>query len=294
MISSKAVLECDQLQELAELLAHKIAKKYRVELPRALAMVVGYFEKKTDLCDFAQQAPNIKAIRRTRLYKEAERETTRRIYYDLRRYHGPDDIASLVEQLSQASTPAQADAIRLALVKNHVSTAERFAHAAQFWQTIIQHWGQPSSVLDVGCGILPLLLPFDEIALDQYVALDRSLESINTINGFQQAYNVTQLKALQWSIDQGWSATGLDRMYDVAFLFKLVPVVARQEPGLLAILAQTPAKRLIVTGCRTAMVKQQDISRRESAIIIEFAEQAQWQLCDTFDTPDEIGFVFTR
>jgi 16S rRNA (guanine(1405)-N(7))-methyltransferase len=284
------------LQELAVMLATKVIKKYRVDQARAVAMAIGYFEKKPELLKLVSSATQLKSVTRTRIYKDAERDVTRKIYYDLRRYQEQDDISCLIDALSQAQTPEALEAARLALVRNHVSTSERLAHTQEFWQSMFQHWGQPRRVLDVGCGILPLLFPFDDMPLEQYVALDKSADSVSTISAYQKSHNITGLSTAQWSIDQGWDVIHdpQEGLFDVAFLLKLVPVVARQEPESLSILARTPAKRLIVTGCKTAMVKQKDISRRERIIVLDFVEQAGLEVLETFETPDEIGFVLSR
>lgn len=297
------------LPRLAENLADTISKKYRVDHERAMALVMSDFEKKPELLALVASASQLKEVTRTRLYKTTARDVTRKMYYTLRRYQAEDSIDHLLQELAQASSKQALEQVRHALVKNHVSTAERLSHSREFWAVIASHWNKPQSILDVGCGILPLLFPFyanshehthnhtyeHNYAVEHYLALDRSEDSIRTIQAFQQAYQITGLDAKQWSIAQGWSAVvDAEQVFDVAFLLKLIPVIARQEPALLTILAQTPAYQLIVTGCKYGMVKQKDISRREKAVVFDFIKQAGFKLQTTFETPDEIGFLLNR
>jgi len=280
----------ENIQLLATQLADKVAKKYRVEPIKAKTYIVQYWAKHFDLQTLCSAAPTLKSITRTRLYKDAEREVTRKLYYELRRYQAEQDVDQLVQALRSAQTLESKDHARQQLVQNHVSTHERLAHLEEFWQLVCCYVPSQSRILDVGCGILPLVFPFQTASVQEYLALDRSQDSIDTITAFQEAYDIQCLSARQWSIQDGWAGVE-PHTYDVAFLFKLVPVVARQEPSSLTVLSQVPAKRLILTGCKKAMVKQRDISRRERTLLQHFMGSASMQLIDEFETADEIGFV---
>lgn len=291
----------DFMQKLAQLLGVKIAKKYRVPAETAAKAVLEHWSGRADLVTLMQTATSEKSITRTRLYKDAERDVTRKVYYQLRRYQASESSESMVQALLDADGASQ-DSARLALVQNHISTAERLPHLQEFWQALMPYCNQAQSILDVGCGLLPLLFPFDRFQLDRYMALDRSADSVNTIQAFKTRYNLQALQTSAWDIATGWDVLRNSQsqslksgeMYDVAFLFKLVPVVARQEPHSLQVLANTPAKKLLVTGCKTAMVKRQDISRREKASLQAFAADYQLQILDEFETPDEVGLVLAK
>jgi len=61
----------------------------------------------------------------------------------------------------------------------------------------------------------------------------------------------------------GGIRVGLPARCDLGLLLKVVPVVRRQSPELLPVLAAIPADRLVISGCRNAMAKRRDIERRE-------------------------------
>ncbi|HCK93622.1 MAG TPA: hypothetical protein DHW71_11565 [Gammaproteobacteria bacterium] len=283
------------LTALADKLGAKIAKKYRVPAETARDMVLVHWQQKQDLLKLVAESSTEKAVARTRIYKDPERDVTRKVYYELRRYQAEQSVDPMIDELRQSQEGDAREKARLALVQNHVSTAERMSHLDEFWTQIKTYWGEPSSLLDLGCGLLPLVYPYADHKLDRYLALDRSTDSINTIQAFKEVYGKDMLETHEWKITDGWDVIG-DQSYifDVALMLKFVPVVARQEPESLNILGQVPARKVIITGCKTAMVKQQDISRRERASILAFAEEQGLDLLDEFETPDEVGFVFQR
>lgn len=287
----------DLLREQINNLGDKIAKKYRIAPAEAERQIRQFWLQRQDLQQLAAQSANLKALTRTRVYKEAERDVTRRLYYELRRYQSQDAQVLSIQNLLQSTLVEEKEAARLTLVQNHVSTAERLPHLDVFWQQIQQVCGAPRSIIDVGCGLLPLVFPWDQSAIEHYLALDRSQESIDAIQAYQRAFGRQQLSAQLWAIQDGWhsalSNMNID-LFDVAFMFKLIPVVARQEVASLAVLAQVPARRLVVTGCKTAMVKHQDISRREKGILHDFVHNFNFQVEHTFETPDEVGLVLVR
>jgi hypothetical protein len=100
-----------------------------------------------------------------------------------------------------------------------------------------------------------------------------------------------------WSIADGWEpllrASGI-AMFDVALMLKLVPVVARQEPEHLAILAAVPARRIVVSGSREAMAKRRSIARRERAVLDDFIAGAGWRVTAESETPDEFFLAVER
>jgi 16S rRNA (guanine(1405)-N(7))-methyltransferase len=98
-----------------------------------------------------------------------------------------------------------------------------------------------------------------------------------------------KLAAQGWTLRDGWAP--INETFDVALMLKIVPVVKRQEPALLEILARVPARRVIVTGSKEALVKRRAIARREKNVIETFAREAGFRILHVFETPDEIGIV---
>ena len=101
---------------------------------------------------------------------------------------------------------------------------------------------------------------------------------------------------VRWELAEGWGPVQQadSEPFEVALLLKIVPVVRRRQPGLLDLLARVPARKLLVTGSRQAMVKHTSIERREHAVIREFAVGHGLEIVRPFETEDEVGWLFGR
>jgi len=293
-------------QALAEQLGIKISKKYKLSVDQAVSHILDLWQNSPDCQSIIKSQPTLKQVLRTSQYKKLERDTTRKIYYSLRQYAGDQDTQSLQTRFKylinhEPNNLIAINELKAQLAMNHVSTAERWPHQQVFWQTIKDLWGEPQSVLDVGSGILPIMFPWHTMgqAIQQYCAIDRSQESIDTLKLLNTQSDPAQgnqkLIPLQWSIEDDWQALNLPvAMFDVALILKVIPVVARQEPDSLKILANCPADRLIVTGCQTSMVKRQSIAKRERAVLLKFADEYNFKVLQEFATNDEVGFLLER
>lgn len=124
---------------------------------------------------------------------------------------------------------SDADALRaasLAAMRRHASTSERLAHLEGFYPAIWEHTGIPTSVLDLGCGLHPLALPWMGIGLAHYAAVDVDAGTLAEVAGFLAA------------VEQPHRATTADLVIDpphatadVALLLKLVTTLDRQDPA---------------------------------------------------------------
>lgn len=122
-----------------------------------------------------------------------------------------------------------ADALRsacLAAMRVHASTRERLPHLDAFYKGLWRHTGVPRSILDLGCGLGPLALPWMGVDDARYVASDVDVGSLAVVRSFLEA--VAQPHAVV--------ATDLvvgppDEVADVALLLKLVTTLDRQDPG---------------------------------------------------------------
>ena len=287
------------LAQLAERLAQDAARRYRIGAEQARSRIECAWRSQPALRALARKTPSPRALARTRLYRQAAAQAKKDIYYHLRRYRSnADDFSAGLERLRRAATQAQCRAAREALARGHASTAERWPDLDGFLEGTQAAWGDCATLLDVGCGLMPLLFPFDRVGggLRRYVGCDRDARCMAAVNACGQGLGRV-LSGHVWDIADGWAAleaqTGIQR-YDAAFLLKLVPVVARQQPRLLTTLAAVPASRLIVTGSRQALARRQDISRRERAVIRGFAQRHGLIVESEFETPSEVGLVMRK
>ena len=287
------------LAQLAERLARDAAQRYRIGPDEARGRIEQSWRGDQALRALARETPSPRALARTRLYRRAASEAKKAIYYGLRRYRlDSDSFSEGLERLRHAATGAPRQAACEALARNHASTAERWPDLDDFLDCTRPVWGDCATLLDVGCGLMPLLFPFDQAGgrFRRYVACDRDARCIAAVNASGRM-PPSVLEGCVWDIDEGWEAlqaqTGIIR-YDAAFLLKLVPVIARQQPALLATLADAPADWLVITGSRQALARRRDISRRERAVLASFAKRHGLVVESEFETPSELGLVIRR
>ncbi|HMG05211.1 MAG TPA: hypothetical protein VK581_07095 [Chthoniobacterales bacterium] len=240
-------------------------------------------------------------MKRTRIFQQALTNAKRQAYHELRRYTSDSKHQSmLLSQIENANTsnPEEIRRLALELAYTHASTRERFHHREEFYRTLLVLLGKPRTILDVGCGLNPLLHPLDKPSpLTLYVGADKDPNAIAAVGAYARSLKERRLMAVKWNISEGWkrliSISGISE-FDVAYLFKLVPVIQRQSPELLRILSDTPARLLVVTGSRVALAKRQSIERREHSVLLRFSAAAGRQVRDEFSVGEEFGFVLNK
>ncbi|MCS7002872.1 MAG: hypothetical protein NZ518_08495 [Dehalococcoidia bacterium] len=235
-------------------------------------------------------------LRATRAFRDAITSARKTLYYHLRRYHQPEiDTTALLARLADAD-PDERTAILRAVAATHVSARERLPTLDAFVAVCGRAAPAPKLVLDVGCGLQPLLAPLDTAfrAVTRYVAVDRDGTAIAAVEAYARARADGRLQPVQWALEHGWRAlaerTGVAR-YDLALILKVAPVIARQAPALLAVLAQTPADRWVVSGSAVAMTRRESIARRERAALRRFIAMAGRSVQYETTVGDEIVLI---
>src|SRR5688500_10301353 len=109
---------------------------------------------------------------RARNADDAVKRVKRRLHQAVGAFRGARAPSPLAEAWTgdlenPAFRAACADAMR-----GHASTRERLPHLDGFHAGIWAHTGVPSSVLDLGCGLHPLSLPWMGIGDARYLASD--------------------------------------------------------------------------------------------------------------------------
>ncbi len=117
----------------------------------------------------------------------------------------------------------------------HSSTRERLSILDRFYPAIFGLTGQPSSLLDVGCGLNPLALPWmglvprqgsGQAAGTRYLAFDIDAARIRFLNRYLSLAGFEPLARCQDVLSHP-----PDDEADVALLLKMSPTLERQEPG---------------------------------------------------------------
>jgi 16S rRNA (guanine(1405)-N(7))-methyltransferase len=191
----------------------------------------------------------INRVLRSRRYRGVDRSILQRLVAEeLPRSRNPDDAVKRVKRrLHQAvgafrgaprGDPLAAvraawngdladDAFRTAcadVLRAHASTAERIPHLHRFYPSIWSRIGVPDRLLDIGCGLAPLALPWMGIGAATYLATDIDRRALDMVASFcelvGQPHEVRIVDAI--------AGAPTDEA-DVALLLKLVATLDRQD-----------------------------------------------------------------
>ena len=277
-------LQREPMRGLIDEVIAAAVRRYRVEEAEASELVREAFAKDRELRRAVESGRSAERVARTRAFKQAAASARRSIYYRLRRYkrkgaETDSAIGPLIGRLERASSPQEIRAVALEIARRHVSTSERLADLDHFHRQLFGLIGKAGTVLDVGSGVHPLVFPFGGLGrgIQRYVAADKDPVAIAAVNAYSKARADGRLVGVVWDIQSGWESllqVCTPARFDVALLFKLVPVLHRQDRRLLEGLARTPAELWVVTGSKVSMTKRRSIERRERAVLRRFCEMA--------------------
>lgn len=188
-------------------------------------------------------------VLRSSRYRDVDRALVRRLAAEeLPRARNADDAVKRVKRrLHQAigafrgaarPTAAIADAWRGDLsdltfraacaeaLRAHASTRERVPHLDAFYASIWVHTGVPQRLLDLGCGMGPLALPWMGLAADAtYVASDVDRRPLATVAAFLDLVGQPHRVEVRDLVTDPPSEPA-----DVALLLKVVTTLDRQDP----------------------------------------------------------------
>ena len=175
----------------------------------------------------------VEELPRSRNAEDAVKRVKRRLHQAVGAYV-PGGRAATEKDLERLATAHREDAAGEALravcrdlLARHASTRERLPFLDRFYAGI---WdaigGAPASLLDLGCGIAPLALPWIGIApTTRYTAIDADAAAIALVDGFLTLAgqpHMAEVRDLAAQLEPARS--------EVALLLKLVPILDRQHP----------------------------------------------------------------
>jgi 16S rRNA (guanine(1405)-N(7))-methyltransferase len=189
------------------------------------------------------------------------------------------------------------------LLREHVSTRERLAEKDEFIARFCEDIAPGSVVIDIGCGLDPLLFPAGFYGnLSRYFAVDKDAQCVEAVRIYAKRLGIGNLSAFMWDIDEGLEAlrrlTQTDR-YDGALLLKVVPVAIRADTAtrgdgaLLPVLGKLPAARFLVTADRESMTKRENIEKRETAALRQFIRAFGFVIEAEFSCGSEVGYYLS-
>lgn len=176
-----------------------------------------------------------------------DRDRVKAVKNRLHQIHGAFEgggAGPLLAALPQACRAGDERAAARAAMACHVSTRERLAHLDEFYGFVFEHLPHVRSVADVGCGLNPLFLAaVAHPAIAWYGAYDIDGRSLAALGDFFAACGQAGEAALCDAVTEAPAAD-----VDVAFLFKLLPVLDAQRAGRgLALVGALSARAAVVT-----------------------------------------------
>lgn len=232
----------------------------------------------------------IQELTKGRKPKDTVKEVKSRLHQSVAAYYaGRPDFAAWRELLAQAG---DLDALRTAccaVLGMHHSTRERLPSLDTFYAAVLNDLRGVESVLDLGCGLNPLALPWMGLpATTTYLACDVDHAQMAFLSwwfAFQQRPG----RAFVCNLLDG-APQFTDRV-DVAFLLKIVPCLEQQDRrGVERLLDDLAARVLVISfpaqslgGRRKGMVDT--YTRRMD----ELVAGRRWQVV-RFDFPSEVIF----
>lgn len=126
----------------------------------------------------------------------------------------------------------------------HASSKERLDTVEEFYGYIFDKVKGINSLVDIGCGFNPFFLPWIEVGEEiRYYATDISSDFVELINIF---FEKRGMHPDAYQLDIICSVPQQEA--DVAFMFKIIPILEQQKPGLtLEVFNQLNVGKIIAT-----------------------------------------------
>ena len=165
-------------------------------------------------------------LARARNIDDAVKRVKRRLHQAVGAFRGAARPADLAAAWNGRLEDPEFRAACADAMRGHASTRERLPHLDTFFADIWSVTGRPAHVLDLGCGLNPLALPWMGLASATYEAIDVDERPLVTVRQFLslvgQPHRVTHRDLV--------AAPTAEPAY-VALLLKLVTTLDRQDPS---------------------------------------------------------------
>ncbi len=198
----------------------------------AVVSAVAASKKYRALCEdtIRRVAEHQLAVEPSGSLKAAVKATQRRLHQAYGAFEQAFDGESAYHRLEAAyfsGSAAEVEATCRQMMALHQSTRERLPVIDRFYREIWAVTGTPSTILDLGCGLNPLALPWMGLAPGaRIIALDIDRERVEWLNRYLALAGVEPLARCQDVLAHPPADAA-----DVALLLKMSPTLERQEPG---------------------------------------------------------------
>ena len=240
------------------------------------------------ICGAFEQAPDYDAA--FQLLEAAYRNSSKKA-------HMPGSAPQSMEMPGMGARPAifegEIEAACRRVLALHSSTRERLPILDQFYARIWKVTGQPGSILDLGCGLNPVALPWMGLAPgSRYTALEIDAGGIQFVNRYLRLAGFEPLARWQ---DILAHPPPSDDTADVVLLLKTSSTLERQEKGGTARLVEALQAPFVVVSFAV-----KSLGGREKGMLAHYRRQFQamaqgwpWRIEElVFDT--ELAFVVNK
>lgn len=182
--------------------------------------------------------------------KAAVQSARKKLHEVIALYLGDPDYAAAAAQLRAAfasGDPAQVRAVCAALLQVHDSTRERWALVETFYPQVWAVTGVPQTVLDLACGLNPLMLPWMGLpAGARFYAYEIHQQRVDLLNLFLRLQGVEGAARFQDILVEHPRESG-----DVALLLKELHRMEKRRRGIVLPLLDALDVRWIVLSSPT-------------------------------------------
>ncbi|MBX2801193.1 MAG: hypothetical protein KTR31_26165 [Myxococcales bacterium] len=139
------------------------------------------------------------------------------------------ELLSVLAAAAGATDPQAHTALLRQALSLHASTAERLESGGleDLWSVILDHVGTVRSVLDLGCGLAPAVLPWTQLPVDvRYLGVDLDGPLCEALQAaLRPRWPHVRIEARDVRGEAPWPEV------DVVLMAKLLPTVERQASG---------------------------------------------------------------
>ena len=201
-------------------------------------------------------------------------QEARQLAYDMQAWHVDKTDLSLERMLTR-----------------HTSTRERLpiSETDATYRRVFAITGRPRSVLDLACGINPLYLASRGI---ETLGVDISGAAVYAVNCFHESY---RMPASARCADLLCPGAIPGERFDLALLFKLLPLLERQESGSAARIMNAVNARHMVVSFPTRTLGGRSVGMSDNyARWMEAHLPEGMNICDQFETRNELFYIVAK
>ncbi len=180
-----------------------------------------------------------------------------------------------------------------ALLAMHTSTRERLLFFELLYRDIFSITGKPDSIIDIACGFNAFALPLLQIADNvQYLGFDISLKAVSLINHF---FAAMQINGKAEGADALYSDLSKKQHHNLALLFKILPLLERQQKGYGAKqLSNLNADYIAISfPTKTMSGKSVGMAQSYNAYMLQTASEAGKKIVYQSEYSNEMLFILT-